>query len=190
MILKYTLCLIKQGSKILLLNREKPSWMGCWNGIGGKIESHEQPRASMLRELEEETGILYCDLYFKGLITWSYEDGSDFGGLYLYLAELPVEIEYITPKKTDEGILDWKEIDWILDPKNQGIAHNIPPCLEKVVYDEKCYHHHSIFSKERFVRQISSIVDERIETDDTIRNEYLQQYINDHQKRTAVGSKS
>lgn len=34
--IKYNLCLIRQGNKILLLNRERSPWMGCWTkeGIG------------------------------------------------------------------------------------------------------------------------------------------------------------
>lgn len=32
--LKYTICFIKRGDEILLLNREKSSWMGSWNGVG------------------------------------------------------------------------------------------------------------------------------------------------------------
>lgn len=32
----FTNCFIKKGDRILLLNRNKPSWMGMWNGVGGK----------------------------------------------------------------------------------------------------------------------------------------------------------
>lgn len=49
--LKYNICFIKQGDRILLLNREKPSWMGCWNGVGGKLEPEESPTQSMIREI-------------------------------------------------------------------------------------------------------------------------------------------
>ncbi len=174
--LKYNLCLIKQGNKILLLNREKPSWLGCWNGIGGKLEQGEQPRASMLREIEEETGIDTFELTFKGLITWSSVDGTGFGGMYLYLAEMPIDYVYETPIKTDEGILDWKEIEWILHPENLGVASNIPPCLEKVLYDSQCYNHHSVFQGNRLVEQVSSLLDPRVEYDEHFRQEYLQEY--------------
>lgn len=36
---QYTLCFIERGDAILLLNRQKAPWMGCWNGVGGKIEA-------------------------------------------------------------------------------------------------------------------------------------------------------
>lgn len=175
--LKYTLCLIRQGSKILLLNREKPSWMGCWNGIGGKIDEGEMPRAAMLREIDEETGMDVDELMFKGLITWSYLDGSSFGGLYLYVAHFPENITYHTPRKTREGILDWKEIDWVLHPSNQGIADNIPPSLEAILHDPNCYNHHSYFDGDHFVNQISTALDPRIEIDEVLREDYLSNYI-------------
>lgn len=131
--IKYNLCLIRQGTKILLLNRERSAWMGCWNGVGGKLEQGEQPRPSMLREIDEETGIDGLSIQFKGLITWTNSIGNGFGGMYLYLADLPEDYMYKVPRKTDEGLLDWKEIDWILHPENLGVASNIPSCLEKIL---------------------------------------------------------
>lgn len=175
--LKYNLCLIRQDTKILLLNREKPTWMGCWNGVGGKLEKNEQPRASMLRELYEETQIDVQELLFKGLITWRSSKDGHFGGLFLYLAELPQNYTYPTPIKTDEGILDWKEIDWVLHPENEGVASNIPACLEKVLYDDRCFNHHSIFAGDRMADQVSTVIDPSIEEDEILRNEYLNQYI-------------
>lgn len=173
---KYTLCLIKQGTKILLLNREFPTWMGCWNGIGGKIEKEEQPRLSMLRENCEETTIESPEIIFKGLITWSTVEGTDFGGLYLYIAEISEDYIYQTPIRTDEGILDWKEINWIFHPENLGVASNIPSCLNSVLNDNNCFDHHSIFSGDKMIDQVSSLIDPRIENNEVMRNEYLSKY--------------
>ena len=174
--LKYNFCLIRQGTKILLLNRELPTWMGCWNGVGGKLEKNEQPRSSMLREIYEETQITPLKLSFKGLITWTTSQGI-VGGMYLYLADLPEDFIYQTPIKTDEGILDWKEIAWILHPENLGVASNIPTCLEKVLYDNQCFDHHSIFVDGKLIEQISTVVDPSIEDDELLRQEYLRKYI-------------
>lgn len=107
--LKYNICFIKRGQEVLLLNREYPSWMGCWNGIGGKLELQETPRESMIREIEEETNIRDYVLHFKGMVTWT-SDGSNFGGMYAYVAEVLESFTYPTPIKTVEGILDWKNI--------------------------------------------------------------------------------
>lgn len=176
MMLKYNICFIRKGNRILLLNREKPSWMGCWNGIGGKLEEGEQPRASMLREIMEETQLEPTELTFKGFVTWSSSDGTGFGGMYVYVAEMPEEYNYPTPLKTDEGILDWKDIEWILHPSNQGVSSNIPPCLEKILYDDRCYNHHSFFHEGRFIDLISTLADLQFEHNEHLRNQYLRQY--------------
>ncbi|WP_085520640.1 NUDIX hydrolase [Tuberibacillus sp. Marseille-P3662] len=175
--LKYNLCFIRQDTKILLLNREFSPWLGRWNGVGGKLEKDERPRESMIREIHEETQINPSCLYFKGLITWTNSEGGEFGGLYLYLADIPENDVYQTPIKTDEGILDWKDIDWILHPENDGIASNISRCLEKVLYDDHCFNHHSTFNNDRLIDQISTVIDARIEEDKDLEAEYLDKYM-------------
>ena len=174
--LKYTLCLIKQGNKILLLNREKPAWMGCWNGVGGKIEKGENPRESALREILEETSIKPQRIAFKGLMTWSNQEGGGFGGLYLYMAEVCSDHVCNTPLKTREGILDWKEIDWILHPDNLGVSSNLPGALHQALQDEAAYDYHSIFSGIRMIEQKASPIDPAIEFDEEKRNLYLKKY--------------
>lgn len=174
--LKYNFCLFKRGSEILLLNREYPTWMGCWNGIGGKLEENESPRDSVLREIEEETQISSYDISFKGLVTWTV-DNDKVGGMYIYLAVLDDDFEYPTPVKTDEGILDWKEVDWIMDPNNLGIAKNVPRFLEKVLYEDQCYDHHSIFQKGDIIKCHSTPIAPSIEQDELARKEYLGKYV-------------
>lgn len=144
--LKYTICFIKQGGKILLLNREKPEWMGAWNGVGGKIEAGETPLQSIAREVQEETG-MDLDVHtikYKGDITWTDPEQSYYGGMYAFIAELPETYDYHTPKKTDEGILDWKDLNWILHPENKGIA-NLRYFLSVLFDDENKYEHKFVY---------------------------------------------
>jgi 8-oxo-dGTP diphosphatase len=140
----FTICFIKRGNEILLLNREKPAWMGIWNGIGGKLGSDEDPEQGVIREVYEETGIQLEKVSYKGVVTWTV-DQEHTGGMYLYLAELPEDFSYETPRKTPEGILDWKEISWILHPKNVGVASNIPMFLNKVLEEDKIYNHQCVY---------------------------------------------
>jgi 8-oxo-dGTP diphosphatase len=43
---------------VLLIRKNRPEWQaGKLNGVGGKIEDGETPRAAMVREFREETGI-------------------------------------------------------------------------------------------------------------------------------------
>lgn len=171
----YNICLIKRGQEVLLLNREKPSWMGCWNGVGGKIEKTETPRQSMIRELYEETGIKDCDVQFKGFTTWT-SDGSNFGGMYMYVVEMPEDFEYITPIKTSEGILDWKKIDWIMNPKNVGVAFSIPKTLEALLYDSHCYEFHCVYDKGVLLDFKSTQIPSAMETNETMCEQYFNKY--------------
>ncbi|WP_042162981.1 NUDIX hydrolase [Paenibacillus gorillae] len=187
--LKYNLGLVRQGSRILLLNRERSSWMGCWNGVGGKLDKGESARSSMEREIAEETGIApeaFHSLHFKGMITWTSVSGTDFGGMYVYVAELPDDYRYETPRKTDEGILDWKEISWIMHPDNQGVASNLPTCLMKLLEDERCYNHHSIFDNDDMVEQISTEIESVIEYDEERRQSYLERFKLERSQSVAI----
>ncbi|MBC5636490.1 8-oxo-dGTP diphosphatase [Ornithinibacillus sp. BX22] len=138
--LHYTIGFIRRGDEILLLNREKSSWMGSWNGVGGKLDKGESPEACILRETYEETGIVLEEIQFKGLVTWNV-DNSYTGGMYAFVGEVPESYPYPTPIKTAEGILDWKKVDWIFHPENTGVA-NLSYFLSEMLQNENVYEHH------------------------------------------------
>lgn len=121
---KYTVCFVKNGNNILMLNREKSPIMGVWNGVGGKIEKGETPDEGALREVFEETGIKVERYFSKGTVSWETSN-SELDGIYVYLYEVTNHLKLETPNKTREGILDWKSIDWILNPNNLGIAEKV-----------------------------------------------------------------
>lgn len=142
--LKYTICFIRRRNEVLLLNREHPSWMGSWNGIGGKIEANETPLQCVIREILEETGMRPAEVLYKGTVTWEV-DGAMVGGMYTFMAVVPDDLIFETPRKTDEGILDWKDISWIVNPDNTGMATNVPKFLPKVLGDKRLYEHRCVF---------------------------------------------
>ncbi|ANA78584.1 8-oxo-dGTP diphosphatase [Paenibacillus glucanolyticus] len=174
--IKYNICFVRRGPEILLLNRDYAPWMGCWNGVGGKLEGNETPRESMIRELYEETQIQECRLTFKGLITWT-ADGKNPGGMYLYVADIPEDYSYVTPIKTDEGILDWKSTEWILSKGNVGIAANIPASLETILHDPNCYEHHCIYKDGKLCKQTSTVISELVETNEKQRASLFEKYL-------------
>ncbi|HAN44836.1 MAG TPA: DNA mismatch repair protein MutT [Ruminococcaceae bacterium] len=140
--LKYTLCFIVRGKEILMINRQKTSWMGCWNGVGGKLMPNETAYQCIKREIFEETGICVDDIRFKGVVSWTSTDGTS-GGMYVFIVYLPDNFNYSTPVKTDEGILDWKELSWIIDDNNIGVAYNIKHFLPEMLagnylYEYRC----------------------------------------------------
>lgn len=135
---KYTVCFIKNKNEILMLNREKPPIMGVWNGVGGKIEKGESPDESALREVFEETDIRVDNYFSKGTVCWESSNGVT-EGIYVYLYEISNNVKLDTPKKTREGILDWKSIDWVLNPNNLGIADKVSHYLQVFLKEEGIY---------------------------------------------------
>ncbi|GGE39719.1 7,8-dihydro-8-oxoguanine triphosphatase [Pullulanibacillus camelliae] len=139
--LAYTICFLRRGEDVLMLNRLKSPEMGVWNGVGGKLESGETPKACALREIQEETGIRLIDVQEKGIVTWNNE-----GGMYVFIATLPLNFTYETPKATNEGILDWKSISWLIDTQNGGVAEHIKQALTLFFNDPKSYEHRCYFN--------------------------------------------
>ncbi len=143
---QYTLAFIIKNDKVLLLNRNFNPWMGCWNGVGGKIEANETIEASMLREIKEETGLDLTanQIKYKGTVTWNTFD-TEVLGLYLYICSLSDGQHVSTPFVFEEGILDWKDLTWTLDLENLGVASNIPIFLSHALKSLKPHNYHCIF---------------------------------------------
>lgn len=152
---KYTLGFIIRDQEVLMINRHKQPWKGCWNGLGGKIIKDETPLVSIQRELKEETSIDF-DLNlieYKGEVTWNLYDAMG-QGLYLFVIRVQKDFQYATPKMTDEGILDWKKIDWINDFDNLGVAHNIPYFLKTIIEENRNYRFKCEFEGNRLLQVI------------------------------------
>lgn len=141
----YTLCFIRRGEQLLMLNRNNAPCMGLWTGVGGKIEPGEIPLESVLREVYEETGIRLEDARFSGLVT--------FNGKYrihVFIATLSVEAEYPTPRRFDEGLLDWKEISWVLASVNTGVVPSLRHYLPQMLQEESIARRHDFVFRDVF----------------------------------------
>lgn len=170
---KYTICLIRKGRKILLLNRNKKPTMGMWNGVGGKIEDNETPYEGVIRETFEETGIQLHSATYKGNVIFKDKDeleNSD--GMYVFLADLPDEVHIDTPLTTDEGILEWKSIDWILDDNNRGVISNLKRYLPRLLKDENNLEHTFIYDNHNIIDYTASIL-----TEDDMNKRYVQHLV-------------
>lgn len=132
---KYTVCFVVNENSILMLNREKPPIMGVWNGVGGKIENGETPDEGAIREVLEETGICVNHYFSKGTVSWDTSNGER-DGRYVYLYKNANDLKFETPKKTREGILDWKTKEWVLNPLNLGIAEKVAQYLPVLLEQE------------------------------------------------------
>ncbi len=157
---KYTLGFIKKNNQILMVNRQKSPWKGSWNGVGGKLEENESPLECIIREIKEETDIDVSEsqIQDKGVLTWDNFNALG-NGLHIFLIEMPHIFEYKTPRNISEGILDWKQVEWICDSENYGVAHNIPYFLPTVLDNLSRYHYHCTFEG----KILKSVTKERIE---------------------------
>ncbi|MBP1996683.1 NUDIX hydrolase [Paenibacillus eucommiae] len=148
----YTLCFIKKGHQILMLNRLYSPNMGKWNGVGGKIEAGETPQQSVIREVYEETGLSVDNPELVGTVTWILNDAIS--GMYVYISSIPTSTDFSTPVNVAEGILDWKDIDWVLNVKNTGIADNVQEFLPVMLNGENVDHRFSYNVNEEMIDYI------------------------------------
>ena len=100
-----TLCYIERDGAYLMLLRnkkEKDLNKGKWIGVGGKAEKGETPRACVIRETEEETGLVLSDPVLRGVIEFVSDRWED-EHMYLYTADSFTG----TVRECDEGELAW-----------------------------------------------------------------------------------
>lgn len=109
-----TLCYVRDGNKTLMLHRikkENDMHEGKWNGLGGKFESGETPEECVIREVEEESGLVLNEPRLKGLITFPNFNNKEDWRVFVFVAD------DFTGSLIDssEGVLDWIENDKLLD---------------------------------------------------------------------------
>lgn len=97
-----TLCLLRQGSKILLQNRVKKDWCG-YALPGGHIEPGESIVDAVIREMEEETGLRVKNPRLCGVKQFPIPGGRYL--VFLFRAE-----EFTGQLKASaEGTVEWVE---------------------------------------------------------------------------------
>lgn len=145
-----TLCFVKKDNKILMINRNKPPFMGMWNALGGHKEENEDPKQCAIREIKEESNIIVNDAKLISISTWNYDDDE----IYVYVSYLPPDFDIsIYPLKIDEGIIDFKEIDWIINPKNYGIIEDLRVFLNDIKNGES-HDYHLVYNDSKLIEYI------------------------------------
>lgn len=157
MSLRYTLCFCRCADHLLMLLRRKPPHAGQWNGVGGKIEAGESPRAGIVREVAEETGIdlgRADRLQFGGIVTWPPEDpvNGQGSGMYVYVADFcDQSITWPGDRLVVDGTLRWQPWEWVCDSANPAIIENIPVFLPPMLRGEVRREYYCQFQGERLL---------------------------------------
>ena len=101
-----TLCYLEKDDKYLMLHRVKKKNdvnQDKWIGVGGHALSYESREDCLLREVQEETGLLLTDYRFRGIVTFALKD-VETQYMCLYTANgWEGELDYNCP----EGVLEW-----------------------------------------------------------------------------------
>lgn len=101
-----TLCYIEQDGNYLMMHRVKKEHdinEGKWIGVGGHFEAGESPEECLLREVQEETGLLLKSWSFRGIVTFTSDDGPT-EYMCLYTADC---FEGAFAGDCREGVLQW-----------------------------------------------------------------------------------
>lgn len=103
------MCVLKHKNHFLLLKRANEPNKGMYVPVGGKLDPFESAYKAVLRETEEETGIVLKSAKFCGTLIESSPVKYNWVS-YIYLAE----IDFQPAPFCDEGILEWIAIEDLL----------------------------------------------------------------------------
>ena len=145
-----TLCFVKKDNKILMINRNKPPFMGMWNALGGHKEENETALQCAVREIYEEGNIKVDNARLISISTWNYDDDE----IYVYVSELDDDFDIsVYPVKINEGIIDFKEIDWVLNLKNYGVIEDLRVFLDGIKND-RTQNYHLVYDNSKLLEVI------------------------------------
>jgi mutator protein MutT len=101
-----TLCMVCDGSRVLLGMKKRGFGAGQWNGFGGKIEPGESIEQAAVRELEEEAGISPVEMHKIGILEFTFENNLDTLEVHVF------KVSAFTgePSETEEMRPQWFEI--------------------------------------------------------------------------------
>ncbi|VVB80248.1 NUDIX domain protein [uncultured archaeon] len=140
-----TLCLIIQNGKILLGKKKRGFGEGKYNGYGGKVQEDETVLDSLLREVQEELGvILFPNKLIKmAEIEFIFPDSKkDWDQrVHIYLASeyegVPEESEEMTVEEFDLSNIPYSSM-WETDSHWLPIVLGGTKFRGKILFEEDC----------------------------------------------------
>ena len=118
---------VRRAGETLMLRRDKgPGDLhaGKWNGLGGKVESGENPDQAAVREVREESGLVLIDPLCKGFLCFPGFDGERDWHVHVFLGLCYQGEPW---ERGPEGTLHWTAND-LLPQLNlwEGDRHFLP----------------------------------------------------------------
>jgi 8-oxo-dGTP diphosphatase len=120
--------LAPDGAHVLMVHRiarADDQQLGKYNGLGGKLEPHEDVAAGMRRELREEAGLEVEAMRLRGTVSWPGfgAQGEDWFGFVFVIDAFTGE----PPAENAEGTLSWVPRERLLElPMWEGDRHFLP----------------------------------------------------------------
>ncbi len=99
------MCVIQDGTKVLVEDRKDPKWPGI-AFPGGHVEPGESITASVIREVKEETGLTIEHPTLCGIKTWTKENGAHYLLFFYKTDKFSGELQ-----SSEEGEVFWAELD-------------------------------------------------------------------------------
>lgn len=128
----WTVCMIQDKDKILLIDRQKDDFKG-FIPPGGSVEFPESISECAVREVKEETGLTVRNLVFKGLNEYVNSTTKDRYMIFNYLTQ---DFEGELLENPPEGKLYWVPIEEARQlPMQQSFERRFPLFFEEGTFE-------------------------------------------------------
>ncbi|PRR90609.1 8-oxo-dGTP diphosphatase [Bacillus sp. NMCN1] len=104
---RVTNCVLHHDDQVLLLQKPRRGW---WVAPGGKMESGESVKDSVVREYREETGIYILNPQLKGVFTFIIKEGDQIVQEWMMFTFMADSFTGKNVTESEEGILKWHDV--------------------------------------------------------------------------------
>jgi len=118
---RVTNCVLHHEDQVLLLQKPRRGW---WVAPGGKMESGESVKDSVVREYREETGIYILNPQLKGVFTFIIKEGDQIVQEWMMFTFMADSFTGKNVTESEKGVLKWHDVKDVPDlPMAPGDSH-------------------------------------------------------------------
>jgi 8-oxo-dGTP diphosphatase len=111
-------CIVRHNDSILLLQKPRRGW---WVAPGGKVETGESVQEAVVREFEEETGLVPVNPELRGVFTVIVEDSGQIIDHWMLFTFYTDQHGGTLKDECEEGELEWAAADTVTErPMAEG----------------------------------------------------------------------